>query len=68
MEWDLHLNREYYKDSDDAPTIRSNLAKLARPRARDVRTKDISEYCLKLMPRDLVDKAQFGTERRRTSR
>ena len=58
LEWDLQLNREYYNDPADAPNIRSNLAKLARPRIRDLKTREISEYILKALPKELVEEAQ----------
>lgn len=57
-EWDLRLNREYYKDRTDLAMVRSTLRKLRRPRERDRRTARISEFFLERFPKALVDRVQ----------
>lgn len=58
VEWDLALNRHYYRELSDDRFVRSTLGKIECPRERDLRTMRISEFFLDRFPNKLTDSAR----------
>jgi hypothetical protein len=56
-QWELSLNREYYRTYTDDAMIRSTSAKIVRPRSRDVATLRISDFTLGRFPKHQVKRA-----------